>query len=528
MSAAVLGRIRRPLGAVLPLIIAVAVWWLLAIAFAELRVVPTPPAVVQAFVHDLPVYGPNLASTLSVAGVGFLVGNGLALVLGVVFVQVAWVESLLLRIAVASFCVPLVAIAPILVVVLPGDAPKQALAALSVFFTTLISVVLGLRSADPATLQVVRSLGGSTRQAMFKVRLIAMLPGLFGGLKIAAPAALLGAIIGEYLGSSQGLGVMLVQAQSSFEVPRTWAVAIVMSLIAGLSYWLFGLIGRMLTPWAAHDVTLTGTMPVPVRKRRWWASAAVSLASAVGSLLVVVVAWYGLIEIFGLNPYFAKTPLDVLAHLTTVPDAEANRAVLWDGILITLGDAALGYVFGTVVATLLALLVVTFSAVERAVMPFAIALRSVPLVAMTPLLALIFGRGLVGVTIIVSIVTFFPTLVNVIIGLRSTPKLATDVVRSMGGSDALATRKVRVLYALPAFFAAARIAVPGALAGATLAEWLATGKGIGAMLVQDYAASRFAALWTEAVVIVLISVFFYAVISAIERPVVRRFAPSTA
>jgi sulfonate transport system permease protein len=169
---------------------------------------------------------------------------------------------------------------------------------------------------------------------------------------------------------------------------------------------------------------------------------------------------------------------------------------------------------------------VTFAAFERTVMPLAIALRSVPLVAMTPLLALIFGRGIVGVTIIVSIVVFFPTLINVVVGLRAAPTLATDVVRSLGGSDALATRKVRLLYALPAFFAAVRIAVPGALAGATLAEWLATGKGIGAMLVQDYASSRFDALWTESVTIVLVSVLFYAGIGMLERPITKRFAVS--
>ncbi|MFF3601940.1 ABC transporter permease, partial [Kitasatospora indigofera] len=128
------------------------------------------------------------------------------------------------------------------------------------------------------------------------------------------------------------------------------------------------------------------------------------------------------------------------------------------------------------------------------------------------------------VTIIVSIVTFFPTLINVVVGLRSAPTLAVDVVRSLGGSDGLATRKVRLLYALPSFFAAVRIAVPSALAGATLAEWLATGTGIGAMLVQDYAASRFGALWTESVTIVLVSVLFYALIGLLERPITRHFA----
>jgi ABC-type nitrate/sulfonate/bicarbonate transport system permease component len=516
--------LRSALLRVAPAAVIVALWTLLAVSFTGLRVVPTPWAVIHAFLDDLPVYGPNVSSTLSVAGVGFLVGNGAALALGVVFVQVPWVERLLLRIAVASFCVPLVAIAPILVVVLPGDAPKQTLAALSVFFTTLIAVVLGLRSADPASLQVVRSLGGSQWQAMFKIRFFAMLPSLFGALRIAAPAALLGAIIGEYLGASQGLGVMLVQAQSSFQVPRTWAVALVMSALAGLAYLVFGVIGRLMTPWAAHDVTLVTVSQPPPPPRRMWAAVTIPVLGVAGSIAIVIACWYALIAAFDLNAYFAKTPLDVLRFITSSPEASENRTSLWSGLKITLTDAGAGYAFGTLAASLTALLIVTSKTFERAVMPVAIALRSVPLVAMTPLLALVFGRGLTGVTVIVSIVTFFPTLINVVVGLRSAPALATDVVRSLGGSNALATRKVRILYALPAFFASARTAVPGALAGATLAEWLATGQGIGSMIVQDYAGSRFDALWTESVMIVVVSVLFYTAISALERPITRRFA----
>ncbi|PDQ36308.1 MAG: hypothetical protein B5766_01750 [Candidatus Lumbricidophila eiseniae] len=511
----------------LPLLGVLLIWILLSIIFAEIRVIPGPFAVVQAFIHDLSIYGTNVAATLSVATVGFCIGNAAAIILGILFVQVTWAERLLFRIAVASFCVPLVAIAPILVVILPGDGPKQALAALSVFFTTLIAVVLGLRSADPTSIHALRSLGCNRWNVLVKIRLFAMLPSLFAGLKIAAPAALLGAIIGEYLGSSQGLGVMLVQAQSAFQVPRTWAVATVMSLLAGLSYCVFGLIGRLATPWASQDVTLNGVALAPAKQRSFLASAAISLIGALGSAIIVIAAWYGLIAAFNLNHYFAKTPLDVLQFVTTAPDATGNTERLWNGILITLGDAALGFLFGTIAATIVALLIVAFPVFERTVMPLAIALRSVPLVAMTPLLALIFGRGILGVTVIVSIVTFFPTLINVVVGLRSAPILATDVVRSLGGSNALATRKVRLLYALPGFFAAVRIAVPGALAGATLAEWLATGTGIGAMLVQDYASSRFGALWAESVAIVLLSALLYAAIGLLERPITKHFAVAT-
>ncbi|MCJ1683051.1 ABC transporter permease [Rathayibacter sp. VKM Ac-2928] len=519
---------RRPRGAVgrvVPILGLIALWWLVALVAAPLRVVPTPWAVVGAFVDDLSVLPMNVGATLANTGIGYVVGNAVAVLAAILFVQVPWTERVLLRIAVMSFCVPLVAITPILVVVFPGDMPKQILAGLSVLFTTLVSCLLGLRSVNGATVDLVRSMGGSDRVVLRKARLTAMLPGLFAGLQIAAPAAILGTILGEYLGASRGLGVMLVQAQSSFQVPRTWAVALTMSALAGLVYFAAGLIGRAATPWVSRDVsTAVGQSIATASGLRGGRSAVTALLGLLGSIAVVVAVWWGAILAFGLSPYFAKTPLDVLTHLFADPDAAENRGLILDGLAITLRDAGVGYVIGTALACLVAVGIVLSRWVERTVLPAAVVMRSIPLVAMTPLLALVFGRGLLGVTVIVSLVTFFPTLVSVAAALRAAPVLACDLVVSMGGSTAMVTRKVRLLYALPAIFASARIAVPGAFAGATLAEWLATGEGLGSMLVRDYAASRFSALWSETVVVVAVAVALYALVSVVERPVVRRFA----
>jgi ABC-type nitrate/sulfonate/bicarbonate transport system permease component len=144
---------------------------------------------------------------------------------------------------------------------------------------------------------------------------------------------------------------------------------------------------------------------------------------------------------------------------------------------------------------------------------------------MAPLIALVFGRGLLGVTVIVALVVFFPTLVNLSVGLRAAPTPACEVVTSMGGSAFHTVTKVRIQYALPALFASARIAVPAAIGGATLAEWLATGNGLGSLLVVAYSGSRFGTLWAGAVLVVVVSVGLYALIGAVERPVLRRYTP---
>lgn len=505
------------------LVALVLLWTVLALVFADLRVVPTPWAVLQAFVDDLGVLPRNIGATLDNAAVGYLVGNVLAVGTAVLFVTARWTESLLMRVAVMSFCIPQVALVPILVVLFPGDAPKQILAGISVYFTTLVASLLGLRSVTPTTVELIRSMGGSSRTVLWKARLRAMLPGLFSGLQIAAPAAILGTILGEYLGASRGLGVMLVQSQSSFQVAHTWSTALVMSLLAGAAYLLAGMIGRALTPWVSKEVsTAVGQQAATASPLGRTRNAGIAFLAFLGSLALVVAAWWGSFVAFDLDGYFAKTPVDVWSYLVADADAAVRRTDLGAALAITLRDAGIGYVIGTALACVVAMLIVTSRTVEHLVMPVSVVLRSVPLVAMTPLLALIFGRGILGVTVIVSLVTFFPTLVSVATALRSAPVLACDVVLSMGGGTAAITRKVRLVYALPAVFAAARIAVPGSIAGATLAEWLATGEGLGSVLVRHYAASRFDALWSGTVVLLIVSVLLYALIDLLERVVVRR------
>lgn len=515
--------------AALPLAVGIVIWWVVAWAASDLRVIPTPPEVVSAFVGDLRVLPVNVGATLANAAVGYLGGNLLAIAVAVLFVQLPWTERLLMRVAVMSFCIPLVAITPILVVVFAGDTPKQILAGLSVFFTTLIACLLGLRSVTGSTVDLIVSMGGRSGTVLRKARLKAMLPSLFSGLQIAAPAAVLGTILGEYLGASQGLGVQLVQSQASFQVARTWSTALVMSALAGVVYGVAGWIGRRATPWVGREVSTAVGQHVASDARLSGGRSILSGAGGVvGTLLIVVVAWWGLIALLGLDPYFAKTPADVFSYLFLSADADDHRATILNGLVITLRDAAVGYVIGSAAACAIALLIAVSPLAERFIMPGAVVMRSIPLVAMTPLLALVFGRGLLGVTVIVSLVTFFPTLVTVAAGLRSTPVVAVDVVRSMGGGESLATRKVRIPYALPALFAAARVAIPGAIAGATLAEWLATGEGLGSMLVRDFAASRFNDLWAETVVILTVSVAVYAAIGLIERPIVRRYGTGNA
>lgn len=246
----------RWLGGAAGILALVAGWWLLAVTvFSSNGAVPTPYAVVRQMGRDgWSFYSPNAGITLRGAALGFLWGNGLALAIALVVLMIPALEVVATQLAVVSYCMPLTAIGPIIVVIFGGRTPTVFLAALSVFFTTLVGALLGLRAADRTSLDLVAAYGGGRWQQARRVQVVAALPSIFAALRIAAPAAMLGAIIGEYLGGvDSGLGVVLTTAQQQYEVARTWGLGIVTGMLAGLGYAAIAVIGRLVTPWAASS-----------------------------------------------------------------------------------------------------------------------------------------------------------------------------------------------------------------------------------------------------------------------------------
>jgi ABC-type nitrate/sulfonate/bicarbonate transport system permease component len=170
-------------------------------------------------------------------------------------------ENLATQIAVITYCIPIVAIGPIIRLVVGAPGPGEpagaavSLAALSVFFTTMVGALTGAKSADKAALDVVTVFGGNSWHRLVKVQLLSALPSILAALRIAAPAAFLGAILGEYVGGPDvGFGPAMVNAQQSLEVARVWALALVSGAIAGAAYALVGLVSRFVTPWSKGSV----------------------------------------------------------------------------------------------------------------------------------------------------------------------------------------------------------------------------------------------------------------------------------
>lgn len=253
-----------------------------------------------------------------------------------------------------------------------------------------------------------------------------------------------------------------------------------------------------------------------------------AVIGAVLTVLVVLAAWEAFLKVFGVSSFIGKGPLDVWRYAVTGSSSAAHRRVLLAESATTFRDAFLGLAGGTVAAVLAAVTFNLSRAASSTFLPFAMVLRSVPLVAMTPLIVGVFGRNLLAITVIAGIVTFFPTLVNVTLALRRAPAEALDVCRAYGAGPVATLWKVQLPNALPSLFASLRIAAPLALVGALLAEWLATGKGLGYQILTSAAVSDYNGLWARVVLVTAYSAALYAVIGRAERSVLARFGTAAA
>jgi len=268
------------------------------------------------------------------------------------------------------------------------------------------------------------------------------------------------------------------------------------------------------------------------RTRDFGKSIGRSVLNAVLTLGIVLGLWQAVVSFTSVSPYVAKGPVDVWNYLFVTESgahstAAEHRQLMWDLTQQTLQDAAIGFVVGMTLAIVLAVLFTLSKTVEAGVMPLALLLRSVPLVAIAPVIILVTGRGTqASVAVIGSIVVLFPALASVLFGLSRASKESLDLVRVYGGGSYAALRRVSVPGALPSMFAAARVSVPGAVTGALLAEWLSTGKGIGGMIQKFNASAQFDALWASVAIITVITLVLYNLVQLAENVVLARMGMS--
>ncbi len=481
---------------------------------------PAPGEILIRFWADRRDYPGHIWATVYASGLGFLIGNVLAIGAGILFALHPSLQRATRGLNIAIFALPPIAIAPILVLTLSGMAPRVTLAALGVYFVTMSATVVGLSQFDTRTADVVRAYGGRDWQIMKLVRLRGAMPDILSGLRIAAPNAVLGAILAEFGGGGRwGLGTYLLGSLGRGDPARIWGIGLVATLIAGLSYAIFAAISSK-TLGSTRSVTLNTAIPGAAFGGA--GSRLANMAVIACAFLLPFAVWWGFIKLTGVPDLIAKTPLGVIDYLFLSETSHIARAKLAAALAQTLPITAVGMVAGLAFAFLLAISARILPRFTEAFMPIALVTQTMPLVALTPLLVLILGRGY-SVTLWITIsVTFFPAFVLLVQGLQRVPQSVLDLPRAYGASAWQELYMVSIPAALPYLFAATRLTVPRALLGVMIAEWLATGTGLGNLLNQSRGYLDYGMIWTVAAVSVLLSVALYYAVLFAERRVLRR------
>lgn len=231
----------------------VLVWWFITDRqWVRPYLIPAPGDVWNTFVSDRELLLRHTYVTLYETVAGFVLSVVFGLIAAVAIVYSPAVEKTLYPLLLAAQVIPKIAIAPLFVVWLGfGPAPKILVAVLIAFFPVVISGVAGLRSVDPELLDLSATMGATPLQVFRKIRFPAALPHLFSGIKVAATLAVVGAVVGEFVGANEGLGYILLIANGNLESDLLFAGLIIMSLIGVVLFVVLEIAEKLLLPWHA-------------------------------------------------------------------------------------------------------------------------------------------------------------------------------------------------------------------------------------------------------------------------------------
>ena len=186
-----------------------------------------------------------------IESLGFKVIFGLpGMVIATIFVHNKTLQDIFFPVVLMFNAVPLVAKAPVLVLIMGnGMEPKITIAALVCFFPTLVNMVRGLESVNPQAMELMRVLSASKTEIFFRLRLLNALPYLFSALRIAASMCVIGAVVGEWVGATVGIGAMILQATFNFDSPLLYAAIVMSATLSGLFFLLVTLAERWVIRW---------------------------------------------------------------------------------------------------------------------------------------------------------------------------------------------------------------------------------------------------------------------------------------
>jgi NitT/TauT family transport system permease protein len=229
------------------------------------------------------------------------------------------------------------------------------------------------------------------------------------------------------------------------------------------------------------------------------------------TLALLVLAWEAAVQLFAVPSFILPPPSAVI--VTMISESE----LLLTNALTTMLEAGLGLVLGTVVGLALAMLMTLVPALRGALYPLVIGTQTTPKVAIAPLLILWFGADLLPKVLIVALLAFFPVLINSLAGLESSSAAHLELLRSVNASQWQMYRHIRVPAAIPFIFAGLKLALTSSVIGAVVAEWVASDRGLGFLLIRYNAAFRTTDLFAALFTIVAVASLSFLLLDLAER-----------
>lgn len=226
--------------------------WEAYVAWREISiiVVPPPSAVIERFLDRPEFFWRENLHTFYEATLGLVLGASAAVLLAVVMAHSGLAERTLMPLAIALKVTPLVAVAPVLMIIFGfGREPNIIIAGLLSFFPVLINVTAGLRDVSPGALEFLRSIHASPWHVFWKLRVPSSMPYLFPALKTAYPLALIGAVVAEWFGVARGLGYVIASANSNLDTPTLFAAIGVLAITGVVVNVVLSVIERRVLFW---------------------------------------------------------------------------------------------------------------------------------------------------------------------------------------------------------------------------------------------------------------------------------------
>lgn len=235
------------------------IWQLIVwLTDAPTFILPGPLRVLETLFSQFPLLMKHAGVTLIEILLGLMLGVLLGLASALSLVAWGSLRRWLLPVLVVSQAIPVFALAPVLMLWLGyGMTSKIAMATLIIYFPVTAACFDGLRQTPSGYLQLARTLGASRRAQLLQIRLPAALPALGSGLRVAASVAPIGAIVGEWVGSSSGLGYLMLNANARMQVDLMFAALLILAVMALGLYFSVNLIARRLTPWVSESTSST-------------------------------------------------------------------------------------------------------------------------------------------------------------------------------------------------------------------------------------------------------------------------------